>query len=116
MTTVEKIINLVQKSGKTEYVVKKEIGLPNGAFSDWKAGRANPSAEALRKIADYFNVSVDYLLGRTDAPTAAEYHIPPEIAGVHVGFAGGIDDLTQSDIDDIKNYIEFKRAQRKNKK
>lgn len=64
MTTLEKILNLIQQSGKSEYQIKKETGLKNSIFSEWKAGRAKPSVPALITLADYFNVSVDYLLGR----------------------------------------------------
>ena len=42
--------------------------LNHSAITDWKSGKAKPSAEALSKLADYFDVSVDYLLGRTDDP------------------------------------------------
>ena len=69
MTTTEKIFDLVAKSGKSENALKKEIGLTNSAFSEWRAGRNKPSADALAKIAVYFNVSTDFLLDLTDDPT-----------------------------------------------
>ena len=55
----------------------KEAGVPRSALSDYKAGRIKTlSADKLSKIAAYFNVSVDYLLGNTDqkekAPAKAE--------------------------------------------
>ncbi|RBR46505.1 cro/CI family transcriptional regulator [Enterococcus faecalis] len=40
------------------------LGYSNGYFSKWK--KVSPNSEGLQKVADYFNVSVDYLLGRTD--------------------------------------------------
>lgn len=64
INTVEKILQLIKSSGKSEYTIKKETGLPNSIFTNWKQGRNKPSAEALCKIADYFGVSVDYLMGR----------------------------------------------------
>lgn len=42
-----------------------EIGLSNAAPTGWKQG-AVPRASALKKIADYFGVSVEYLKGETD--------------------------------------------------
>ena len=40
------------------------VGKTNSAIYDWENGRSYPSLEELVKIADYFNVSTDYLLGR----------------------------------------------------
>lgn len=66
MNTVEKIQKLINEINISAYTLTQSLGLSNSAISDWKAGRAKPSADALLKIADYFDVSVDYLLGRTD--------------------------------------------------
>lgn len=40
--------------------------IPN--LSNWENGRYMPNKEAINRIADFFNVSTDYLLGRTDNP------------------------------------------------
>ncbi|MCL2698474.1 MAG: helix-turn-helix domain-containing protein [Oscillospiraceae bacterium] len=42
--------------------------MSTGNVSDWKSRRSKPNIDTLPKIADYFDVSVDYLLGRTDNP------------------------------------------------
>ena len=55
-------------SGKRPNPVGKELGISTGSIAQWKNGSI-PSGETLIKIADYFNVSVDYLLGRTDEPS-----------------------------------------------
>lgn len=49
--------------------VGKKLGIASGAISAWKAGTM-PDREALVKISDYFDCSVDYLLGRTNNPTS----------------------------------------------
>ena len=38
-------------------------------YSDYELGNLNVPISALHKLADFYNVSVDYLLGRTDVPT-----------------------------------------------
>lgn len=68
MNTVERIFELINNNGIKAAQLAKELNFPSGIISQWKIGRNNPSADALAKIADYFNVSVDYLLGRTDNP------------------------------------------------
>lgn len=48
-------------------VVTKELGLSSATATHWKNGSI-PNGVILDKLADYFNVSTDYLLGRTDNP------------------------------------------------
>lgn len=47
------------------------VGLSASAITEWKKGKAKPSAAALQKIAAYLDCSVDYLLGNTTDPTPA---------------------------------------------
>lgn len=58
---------LLQKYGVTPYKVAKEAGVTQTALSNWKSGRSTPSTKTLQKIADYFGVTVDYLMtGKED--------------------------------------------------
>lgn len=43
-----------------------DTGISTDNISDWKSGRSQPSINALITIANYLNVSIDYLVGRTD--------------------------------------------------
>ena len=58
-------VQLLQKHNVSAYRVSKDTGIPESTFSDWKKGKSSPKLEKLQKIADYFGVSVDYLLGRS---------------------------------------------------
>lgn len=49
----------------TQEEVAKQIGLSRARYSHYENGRSEPDNEMLQKLANYFNVSVDYLLGRT---------------------------------------------------
>lgn len=57
---------------RDEYKVKdadvvRETGITKSTFSDWKNGRSKPKPEKLQKIADYFGVTLDYLMtGKND--------------------------------------------------
>lgn len=42
--------------------VANATGINKSTFTDWKTGRSVPKREKLQKIADYFGVSVDYLM------------------------------------------------------
>ena len=62
MELVERIEQLIEQTDKPSYKVLKEIGLPHSALFAWKKG-SSPSLSALVKVAQYFNVTTDYLLG-----------------------------------------------------
>lgn len=65
MLDLTNLFELLEPRG-TSKKLSESMGISTGNISDWKSGKSKPTAEALLKIADYFNVSVDYLLGRTD--------------------------------------------------
>ena len=58
---------LLQKYGITSYKVAKEAGVTQTALSNWKSGRSTPSTKTLQKIADFFGVTVDYLMTGKEA-------------------------------------------------
>lgn len=47
-------------------LLAKELGLSNASISYWETGKQEPTAEAIFKLAKYFNVTADYLLGLSD--------------------------------------------------
>ena len=57
--------NLCIENNTSPNGVAKTLGFSNAAATKWKSGSV-PNATTVQKIADYFNVSVDYLLGKTD--------------------------------------------------
>ena len=68
MTVFERIKFLAKKHSKTMKQVTIDLGYSENYFYSLKSGK-QPSAEKLQEIADYFNVSVDYLLGREERDT-----------------------------------------------
>ena len=63
----ERLCDMCVKKGCKPNTVARAIGLSSATATKWKHG-AIPNGEALTLIADYFDCSVDYLLGRTDHP------------------------------------------------
>ena len=64
--TRELILALLKKEGKTTNQMLTSLGY--NLILDMARRNSMPSGDKLGKIADYLNVSVDYLLGRTDNP------------------------------------------------
>lgn len=58
----EKYCALRDKAGVTDYQVSVGTGIVQSTFTDWKTGRSKPKIEKLKKIADFFGVTVDYFL------------------------------------------------------
>lgn len=53
---------LLKERGVTAYRVSKDTDIAFSTFTDWKHGRSSPKADKLLKIAQYFNVPVEYLI------------------------------------------------------
>ena len=59
----------LRKSRKvTQAVLAKEMGVALHTIKNWERAMNFPYLEMLCKIANYFDVSIDYLLGQTDNP------------------------------------------------
>lgn len=70
---------LIQNSGLSVYQISKDTGISESLMSHWKSGRQLPKYDSLNTLADYFKVSGDYLLGRTDTPSSSSSSKSPEI-------------------------------------
>ena len=64
----ERFSELIEARGITAYKLSKETGLSQALISQWKNGKQVPSADKLLLVAEYFDVSMDYLMGRVDRP------------------------------------------------
>ena len=54
---------LLQSRGKKTADVSRATGINQTVFSEWKKGKSTPKADKLQKIAEYFGVSLAYLMG-----------------------------------------------------
>ncbi|HEO5725762.1 TPA: helix-turn-helix domain-containing protein [Streptococcus agalactiae] len=108
-STFERIKELTKKQGKSLGQVEEDLNY--GRNTLYKIKTSTPNAERVSEIANYFQVSTDYLLGRTDNPNIAkdnqEYTSDDlrKMAEKAKTFDGK--PLTDSDIDAIQNIIEI---------
>ena len=68
--TFDRIKELAKKQGLSINSLEEKLGYSRNTIYNLK--NSKPSTERISEIADYFNVSTDYLLGRTDNPTIAK--------------------------------------------
>lgn len=64
----DKYANLCKEKGISPSKAAEEIGINKASVTNWKKRGYTPRAEILHRIADYFGVTVDYLLGKVDLP------------------------------------------------
>ncbi|WP_394992707.1 helix-turn-helix domain-containing protein [Streptococcus alactolyticus] len=108
--TFERVRELAKKQGLSINQLEEKLNFGKNSLYGLK--KSNPNSKIIEKIADYFNVSTDYLLGRTDNPRIAS----DEVAGYTTEdlrkmarnaktFDGK--PLTDEDVDAITNIIEI---------
>lgn len=74
-----RIKNLREEKSITQLQLSKILNIGNTTLSQYESGKRVPSDSIKKAIADYFNVSIDYLLGRTDKKEPnTENDIPQE--------------------------------------
>lgn len=95
----------------------QSMGLSTGNLKNWKGGRT-PNTEVLQKIADYFNVTTDYLLGKSEQKNnvPSESENPGETLMFALYGDDDTSDITPDMLDDVKNYAKFIRERNKDKK
>ena len=93
--------NLRKANHVTQRHLADSLYIDCSTVTKWETGKAIPSPETLNKIADYFGVSVDYLLGRKSAPQKSDNAIKVPVLGY---VAAGI---PIEQIEDILDYEEL---------
>lgn len=66
MTFIQRLKALMKSRNVTDKQLTEELGLAKNSVTYWKNKGNIPKGDTLELIAEYFNVSVDYLLGKTD--------------------------------------------------
>ena len=75
------------KNGLKQGEFAEAMGVQQSTVSNWETGRYEPDIETMRRIASFFGVSVDYLLGRSDSPGSAK-ELPQESVREAFHFSG----------------------------
>lgn len=68
MNTGDRIAELREAKGWTQEELASKLGITRAALSHYEKNRRKPDFEALKLLADCFDVSVDYIVGRTAQP------------------------------------------------
>ncbi|MBC1292229.1 MULTISPECIES: helix-turn-helix domain-containing protein [Listeria] len=101
MNTFERIKDLCTKQQISISELERKLNFGNGIIRRWSTSA--PNSDKLERVANYFNVSTDYLLGRTDNPFMNDSQ--EDTLAAHA--ADRNHKFTEEEIEDIKNYIDF---------
>nr|DAG41576.1 MAG TPA: repressor protein [Caudoviricetes sp.]DAO63684.1 MAG TPA: repressor protein [Bacteriophage sp.] len=107
MAQFDKILKLLRsEKNMSQQELADALGISKSAINMYERGERQPKFEILEQIADYFNVDMDYLLGRTSKTTKI---INPNTLAAH--FDG--DEYTAEELDKIREFAAFVKASRK---
>lgn len=100
-----KLKKIREENKKTQDDLAQYLSIKRQTYSAYERGISMPDALTLSKLADYFNVSTDYLLGRCDTEKIET------IAAHHDG-----NDYTDEELEEIERFKEFVKMKRIKKK
>ena len=92
MRIIDRIFELIKANKTNQATLAKNIGASTGLFTQWKKRVHCPSAEYIVKIASFFGVSSDYLLGLSEFP-----YVPENV----------LNGFTRDEVDLISNYRQL---------
>ena len=108
---MNRIKELRTEFGITQAELAKMLKISDRAVGYYEKGEREPDNDTLIKIAEYFKVSVDYLLGRTDIRNA---DMPKEVDGEFINFYEGYKDLDDAHKDilraTLKAFVDAKKG------
>lgn len=115
---------LRENKGLTQAELAKLVDISASSIGMYEQGRREPSKEVLLQFADFFNVSVDYILGRDKSSTKAS-HSPKDqrdlnefLNNTEIMFDGELHQLDDEDREKLRHALEFVfwQAKEKNKR
>lgn len=111
----DRIETLCKEQKVSVTTVCKEAQVSRASLSDLKAGRKQRlSAETLSRLAGWFGVSVDYLLGKKNAPGSAGRIVTDE--DIKFALFGGDGEITEEMYREVRSFAEYVRRREEEKK
>lgn len=95
MEVLNRILTLLKENKKKQIDLTNYLGISKNSFTNWKGGDNTSYKKYLPEIAEFFGVSLDYLVGNSDFT----YALYDELTH----------DLSEEDIEQIKKFADFLR-------
>jgi len=103
-----------EKRNWSQIYVAKKIGITNAVLSNYERDYRDPDTATLKKIAELYEVSVDYHLGHEVEEELTYYKnkIATEFPDIDLMFKD-MESLTADDLKEVYEFIKFKKSQKK---
>jgi len=118
----ERLAELRKKHKMTQQELANKLGVSRGTIGMYEIGQRDPDTETVAEIAEIFNVSTDYLLGRTDDPNPPEKTIDDEIMSIMREMGPDVaimfydlKGMSQEEKENLKIFLQGLKARRKEK-
>ena len=108
----DRFYHLCEMHNKKPTRVGKEIGVSSGIISTWKKEGYCPSGEMLIKISNYFNCSIDYLVGKSNIINIQK----SELSYEELQFIEKLRSLPEDSQDEILHMLNYKYEQYQKKR
>ena len=100
------------------------LEIPYTTYVSWEKGDREPNSEMLIKLAEFFDTTIDYLIGRTDDPEGTDAQNAPAETGrrtpseddIKFALFGGSDDITDAMYQEVKTFAAFVKKREDDKK
>lgn len=113
MLLKDRLVKLRKELNLTQEEFAQKIGYTRTAISAWEIGRNEPSNADTIKIANFFGVSTDYLLGKTDVRNSGE-QIDEVLNEAMIGMSkSDYEKLTETQKKQIRDFAIFVKNQNK---
>lgn len=107
---MEKLRLLRKEKHRTQQQMADYLGISQQAYATYENNKALPPIDIMERLADYFNVSIDYILGRDETPTLT---IPKTLTDTQIAFAEGLKDLDDEELQQIADFVDFLKNRKK---
>ena len=95
----KRLRELRNEKGKKQHEVADYLGITRPAYTAYESGNRQPDLATVKKLAEFFNTTTDYLLGKTDDP-----HPPdPDIKDAPLAFMGNTNGINLEELEKVIN-------------
>lgn len=101
-TFFPRFYQLCRNHGTSPNAVGRLLGIPSGSITAWKQGAA-PRSATLNKIAEHFDVSVDFLLGKNEYLTITDEELK-------FALFGGDGPISDEMLREVRHFAEFLKS------
>ena len=105
----ERLKELRKEKGIAQHQLAAALGISRSTYTKYESGEIGVTTDMLQALANYYGVSTDYLLERTDVLSPNSEAV---LSKTEFALNGEIRELTEVEKRDVLAYIRFRKAQR----